>query len=82
MNDKRWCFSLKSGELYEIELEEINNLDKYQIVLKSKPSSSCNKCYGRFYESYYSTAQHFDICKKCGKKLIDFDLIKNGKAAN
>ena len=65
-------FSLTSGEIYKVFEDEIKNLDKYQIPLKSLPSTSCRKCYGRGYFGKDLKLNIFLVCK-CMQKHINFD---------
>lgn len=82
--DLRLYFSIISGELYHIEEDEIKNLDETQIPLLKKPSSSCKKCYGRFYvgQQAYNTPSgwkngYYLPCPKCAKKCVDFSRMKS-----
>ena len=74
-NNNRWFFSLFSGELYQVPVDEIKFLDAFQIPLKDKPSEKCGKCRGKFKTNYYITGQRWDFCKRCAKKLIDVNLM-------
>lgn len=76
MEEKKWFFSMFSGELYTVPLDEAKFLDAHQIALKDKPDSKCNKCYGRLYETYLTPANVFQLCKKCSKKYIDLEYMK------
>jgi hypothetical protein len=75
MQNNKWFFSLKSGEIYEIPLEDTQYLDNWQIPLKEKPGK-CNKCDGKVRTNYYITGQRFEMCNKCAKKYIDHEYIK------
>ncbi len=70
---EKWFFSLKSGEVYSIDENLAPFMDNQQVRLTQKPPSSCSKCNGKFYTSYYITGKRFEICKKCAKKCIDKD---------
>lgn len=76
-DNKQLYFSLLSGEMYYVEKDEIKNLDKYQIPLKKKPKSSCNKCYGRMYIGFNLTLKIYEICRKCAHSCIDFSFVEN-----
>lgn len=80
--NKKWFFSLISGEIYEIDESEVRMLDPQQLPLKCKPPIRCNKCNGKFYTSYYVTGRYFEICKKCAKKTVDFNYFRNVQANN
>ena len=65
-----------SGKIYEVEEDEIKNLDDYQIPLNSKPKPNC-KCYGRGYKLYNRTQQYYQPCPQCiRKKVFDLDKMK------
>lgn len=51
MSEKLYAISIVTGEYFPIEQEDVKVLYSYQIPLKSKPRSGCNKCYGRGYVS-------------------------------
>lgn len=80
--DKKWFFSVTSGEVYELPVDEAHLLDNKQIPLKEKPPAKCNKCYGLFYTNYYITGGYYLICKKCGKKCIDYDFMTKNALSN
>lgn len=65
-------YSLFSGIIYEVEDREVKNLDDGQIPLKSKPTPSCNHCYGRGYDYIDNSKGIYNICK-CMKKHIADD---------
>lgn len=69
-------FSLVSGDIYEIESDELKNLDQYQIPLKKRPKQNCKKCYGRLYIGYNKTIQIYQPCPSCVQRCVDFDLMK------
>ena len=69
-------FSMVTGEIYEVESDEVNNLDRYQIPLCGRPGS-CKKCYGRMHMGKNITVGVYMLCTHCAKKYVDFSLIKN-----
>lgn len=73
--EKKWIFSLVSGELFQIEEDEIKTLFNYQLPLLKKPSGSCDKCYGRGYKGIESR-QGFYIPCMCVLKNVDKSNIK------
>lgn len=70
-------FSLLTGEMYTIERDEYKNMDKYQLPLHKKPSSSCKKCYGRMHVGRNITLGIYALCTRCADKCVDFNLFKN-----
>jgi len=74
---KKLFFSILSGEFYQVEEDEIANLDSYQIPFKHRPKQSCKKCYGRGYISHNITYNVYQLCPKCARACIDFDNFKN-----
>jgi hypothetical protein len=73
-------FSIFGGYIYEANKEEEKTLDAFQIPLTGKPSSSCNKCNGRFHVGFNIQQKHFVICTKCSKKFIDVQKILSKKS--
>ena len=69
-------FSMITGDIYEIEADELKNMDKYQIPLKMRPSGSCRKCYGRMYSDFNRTLKIYTPCSKCVNRCVDFDKYK------
>lgn len=74
---KQLMFSLNTGDVYTIEADELKNMDKYQIPLKQKPSSSCKKCYGRMHVGFNLTTKVYMPCRRCVTKCVDFKQIAN-----
>jgi hypothetical protein len=79
MENLKLIFSLISGDMYYVELDEVKNLDKAQIPLLKKPNSSCKKCYGRFHIGYETLKQYYIPCPKCTKTCVDWDAIKSNE---
>lgn len=76
-NDLRYIFSLTTGTIYTIKKDEIDKLDDLQIPLLGIPDSSCKKCYGRMYTGYNTVTKNFVLCKRCVRKYVDMEYIKN-----
>ena len=75
----KWFFSLFSGEIYEVPLEEARLLDAHQLALKEKPDTGykcCKKCNGKLYVTYLTPSNVFELCRKCGRKYIDLAYMK------
>ena len=72
-------FSMLSGEIYQIEEDEVKNLDQFQIPLKQRPNPSCKKCYGRGWIHHNITHRVYEMCRRCARKCIDFDSLKSTK---
>lgn len=79
--NKRLLYSVFSGTFYEIPEKDVNIIDIGQLPLTKKPSSSCNKCYGRGHLGRDAKNLTYQICK-CIRKSIDFDLIESLKKQN
>jgi hypothetical protein len=69
---RQLIFSMVTGDIYEIEADELKNMDKYQIPLIRRPSPSCRKCYGRMYSDYNITLKLYTPCRKCVNRCVDF----------
>jgi hypothetical protein len=81
MNNNRQIYSVFSGTFYEIPEKDIKLIDIGQLPLIKKPSSSCNKCYGRGHLGRDAKNLTYQICK-CIRKNIDFEVIENLKKQN
>jgi hypothetical protein len=79
-------FSLTSGEIYEVQEDEVKNLDEHQVPLLQRPTNNCKKCYDRLYIGKHMSMtpegwqfDYYMMCPKCSKKCIDFNqIIANG----
>ena len=82
--EKKWFFSIFSGEIYQIDEEDIKNLDTFQIPLIKKPDNKCKKCYGRMHIGYNLTHKNYDVCNKCLRKYIDLKspVLQSKKASS
>jgi hypothetical protein len=69
---KQLLFSLITGEVYEIESDELKNMDKYQIPLVRRPSHSCRKCHGRMHIGFNPKTKVYELCNSCVRKCVDF----------
>lgn len=77
-NDQKLVYySLLSGEIYEIDADEVENMDQFQIPLTQRPKQ-CKKCFNRGYIGYDSTLKYYPMCK-CVLKCIDHSRIKDVK---
>lgn len=70
-------FSMITGDIYTIESDELKNMDKYQIPLLKRPSSSCKKCYGRMYSGFLPNQKLYQPCQKCANTCVDFTKLAN-----
>ncbi|MFA5754051.1 MAG: hypothetical protein WC905_01665 [Patescibacteria group bacterium] len=69
---RQLMFSMITGDIYEIESDELKNMDKYQIPLIKRPSRSCVKCYGRMYSDFNKQLKIYTPCSKCVNRCVDF----------
>lgn len=69
-------YSLISGEVYEIQDDEADNLDQYQIPLLKKPNPKCGVCYGRGYVGRDIVKKYFPMCP-CISRQINGDRLKS-----
>jgi len=74
--DKQLYFSATSGVIYELPKDMNKALDQYQVPLLNQPKSNCTKCFGRLYTGYNLSLKAFNICPKCGHRIIDYVQIK------
>jgi len=68
-------FSLITGDIFEMEADEMKNIEKHQIPLTHKPQRSCKKCYGRMHQGFNIVTQAYELCVKCKTKCIDFNNL-------
>jgi hypothetical protein len=78
MTDKKFklFLSMVSGEIYQVEEDEVKNLDDQQIPLLDRPNPNCKKCYGRGHIGYNTIFKVYEPCRKCGKKIFDREAIR------
>ena len=74
---KQLIYSVITGEIYEIESDELKNMDSYQIPLRKRPHHSCKACYGRMHEGFNETLKAYVPCSKCAHKCVDYSLMRN-----
>jgi len=74
---KQLMFSMITGDIYNIESDELKNMDKYQIPLIKRPKSSCTACYGRMHDSYNEDLKIYHLCRKCTSKCVDFKQMRS-----
>jgi hypothetical protein len=67
-------YSIFSGIIYEICADEVAILDAGQIPLIARPKRSCNKCYGRGYESRDPARGLYYMCS-CMRKIVAPDYV-------
>jgi hypothetical protein len=81
MGERQIYYSLVSGRIYEIPLNEPQPDNKYEIPVTGYPKSSCNKCMGRGFVGRHKDLKYYEICP-CLRKKIDFDKIKTNERLN
>jgi hypothetical protein len=74
------CYNLFNANYYNISVEDFPLLGEGQLPLNKKPSSSCNKCYGRGYIGKNTSDFTYIPCS-CLKKQVNVDILlsKNAK---
>lgn len=73
---KRLVFNISTGEINTIPEDQIDLLQDYETLLVKRPKSSCKACYGRGYTGYDPVRRRYDICRKCGRTMLDFEYAK------
>jgi hypothetical protein len=63
-------FNVYSGELYELQEDELNNLQEGEIPLSCPPKRNCKKCYGRGYVGKDRLKSIYQPCTQCIEKNI------------
>lgn len=69
-------FSAITGLMFEIEADEVNTLAVHHIPLKTLPSKSCRRCYGRMHIGYNEATRSHIPCPACARKCIDAEAAK------
>ena len=77
--EKSYIFNVYTGELYQINKSELNNILEGEIPILKKPNTNCKRCFGRGYESYDTTKRSYTICYKCVDKELDRKYLKEIK---
>lgn len=75
MDEMQTFFSLESGKIYDVTVEDGNNLNKWEIPVSGYPKSSCKKCFGRGYTGRHAELRYFQICP-CLHKKIEYSKLK------
>lgn len=73
--NKRICFSAATGKIFEINEDEIPQLEVNQLLLVSRPDVKCKKCFGRFHVGKNLTSGSYTICPKCAILCLDFSSL-------
>jgi|LakMenE18May11ns_1017448.scaffolds.fasta_scaffold9532599_2 hypothetical protein len=66
-----YAISIVTGDTFKIQQDDVPTLFKYQIPLKKLPKSSCNKCFGRGWESIDPQNGLHHLCKCTTKSFMD-----------
>jgi hypothetical protein len=76
--EKYLYWSFQTGEFFDVLEDEIETLTPFQVRLKKKPKSNCNRCYGRFYEGKNIKTGLYIPCQRCRKTCIDYHALYDG----
>lgn len=63
-------FNVYSGSVFELQEEELKNLQEGEIPLEKAPKKSCKKCYGRGYTGKDKLKFIFQPCSQCIEKNV------------
>ena len=63
-------FNVYSGQAFNLQDEELVNLQEGEIPLERSPKSSCKKCYGRCYTGKDKERNIFQPCPQCVERNI------------
>jgi len=75
-------FSLLTGQVTQIESDEVKTMDEWQVPLKKEFPYSCKKCNGRGYIGYHSIPgepeedKQLVPCPSCMRKCVDEELAR------
>ena len=76
METTKLIYSVFSGTFYEVLEKDVKRLDIGQVILTSKPSTSCKKCAGRGHLGRDQSTFAYELCN-CVRKKIDFEYLKS-----
>jgi hypothetical protein len=71
VSEKLYAFSIVTGQVFDIEQEDIETLYTYQVPLKQKPKANCKKCYGRGYVDRTSQTKMYNMCPCLSTRIAD-----------
>jgi len=76
-------FSLLTGQVTQIESDEVKTMDEWQVPLTKEFPQSCRKCYGRGYIGHHRLPgedeedKQLVPCPSCMKKCVDEALARS-----
>lgn len=70
MKNKLYAFSVITGQVFDIDEDDIKTLFNYQIPITEKPNSSCKKCFGRGYSGIDTNTKFHYMCACTSKNII------------
>lgn len=77
-NEKALYYNLSTGEVSEVDIDKLLDLDDFQIPISKKPKPSCKNCHGRGYIGYDNIKKYYPMCR-CILKHIDRERIGDNK---
>ncbi len=63
-------FNVYSGSVFELQEEELKNLQEGEMPLEKAPKRNCKKCYGRGYTGKDKLKFIYQPCPQCIEKNI------------
>jgi hypothetical protein len=75
MEDRQIFYSLITGKVYDLPVEEGKKLNKYEIPVSHPPKTNCKKCHGRGHVGHNITVGYYVMCQ-CLHKHVEFSKIK------
>lgn len=67
-------YNNQTGVFRDVEdHEDLSMLQDYEVVVNKLPKSDCGKCYGRGYIGRDLIRRELVMCRKCFRKITDFD---------
>ena len=67
---KLYAFSIITGQVFEIQEEDLKVLYNYQIPVTDLPKTNCKKCFGRGYQAKDVKTQFYFMCPCLQKHLL------------
>ena len=70
MKNKLYAFSVITGQIFDIDEDDIKTLFNYQIPITEKSNPSCKRCFGRGYTGIDTNTKFHYMCSCTSKNIM------------
>ena len=77
MKTKLYAFSVITGQVFDIDEDDVKTLFNYQIPITEQPNSKCKKCYGRGYTGIDANTKFYHMCPCTSKSIMKGFNVSN-----